>query len=289
MADRNIILEKIKSIKGLPTLPEVVQNATMMLENPLITAQEIGNVISKDIAISSKVLKLVNSSFYGFPRTIDTISQAVVILGFNTLKNTILSVGIIDAFPSISGDNGFDEYGFWLHSIGVATAARVTAEVCGIQDPERAFIGGLLHDVGRLMLALFFSKELSEVTGLVHDKKMPLLEAEEKVLSTNHALVGKWLVEKWNLTEDLQNMVRYHHIPMQAVDSKEQAAIVCCGNVLANALELGEPGDPKIPDLSDETWETLRLTTDKVDLLMKISLEKFENAKNLLNISRYRC
>jgi len=287
MLETDEIFDKIKRVKHFPTLPEVVSYVTELLDNPRVTAREVGDVISQDIAISAKVLKLVNSSFYGFQKSIDTISQAIVVLGFKALKNTVLGVGIINSFPEIDSQTGFNEKGFWLHSVGVATSAKAIAEASGHENPEQVFIAGLLHDVGKLLLAIAFPDVTSGIIKSAQDKKMTFSEAEKEVMSSNHGLIGKWLLERWNFPEDLQEVVRFHHNPIRASDAHQEITdMVCAGDTLCRALEMGNPGDTGISELPEGVWDRLKFSTNRVDSLMKACNENFVKSKALLKAAR---
>ncbi len=140
-----VIKRLIEGTSSLPALPVIVDRATRMLADPDVSASDVGRIIVKDQSIASKVLRLVNSPFYGCQRQISTISQAVVILGFNTVRNVILSVSVFEAFSNDSKVDGFDKYRFWEHSIDCGAATRVIGKHLGVKDPEEAFVGGLLH------------------------------------------------------------------------------------------------------------------------------------------------
>ncbi len=249
----------IDGIAGLPTLPTVLQRATKLLQDPDISAADVGRVIVKDQAIASKVLRLVNSAFYGCQRQISTISQAVVILGFNIVKNLILSVSVFESFSYDSQTEGFDRYRFWEHSIACGAATRVISRHLGVKDPEEAFVGGLLHDIGKLVLEQFLNEEFVKILRLVNERGVPFLVAEEEVLGMGHPEVGRSLAQRWNLPPPLEETIAYHHNPASAEVELKLVSACHLADVLVKAMGIGHSGDDFVPEINKRIWEGLKL------------------------------
>ena len=253
----------IRSIDSLPTLPSVVAKVGELVGNPGTSAADINNVIRTDIALSARVLKLVNSSFYGFPRKISSITHAVVILGFNTVRNVALSAFVLDAFVARDLPFGYRE--FWIHCLGTGVAASALAKRRGLAQAEDAFMAGLLHDVGKIVLHVYARPEYAGVFRRVKERDCLILEAERDVLGMTHAEVGGLLLDAWHIPEHLVETVKLHHEPDGASAGPDLTAAVHLGDILTRALLVGNPGDKRIPRASQEAWDTLGFALGEVD------------------------
>ena len=267
-------LEKvIGRIDSLPTLPTVVARINQLIDDPTASAGDINEVISHDLALSAKILKLVNSAFYGFPRRISSMTHAVVILGFNTVRNIALSAFVFDAFDTRALP--FGHRNFWIHSVGVGVAADALAVRAGMPLSDDAFVGGLLHDVGKVVMHQYLAADFAAVLARVGREDITFLEAEIAEGRPGHAEVGALLMENWKLPERLVAILRYHHRPAEAPDAHRQiAAVAHVADVLTRAIMVGSGGDGKIPVVAEAAWAALKLTeADLPELLGDISTE----------------
>jgi putative nucleotidyltransferase with HDIG domain len=268
----------IEKVQGLPTLPTMLNSINQMILNPRTSAKEVSQIISADPALTSKVLRVVNSSFYGFPNRITTITHAIVILGFNTIKSIVLSSTIFDVFRRGAKAGEFDRTEFWKHSIGCGAAAKVLGRRINYPMLEELFIAGLLHDVGKIVLDQYLPEKFGEVVAQVRTRDILIVEAEMNVLGVTHADVGAWLFEKWNLSKGLVDAVRHHHNPALAGESQRFAEIVHVADVLVRALRFGNGGDQKIPAISDRAWASLGLSEAELDDLLAQTAQEIEKA-----------
>jgi len=198
--DKSAKIRRItERIIGLPTLPTVVAKMIELVDNPKTSAASLGKLISSDQALTAKILKLANSAYYGFPREISTVNLAIVVLGFNTVKDMGLSVSILEAFSENSDNTLFDLAKFWEHSIGCGVAARMLAKRFNYRISGEAFVAGLLHDVGKVILNQYLSHDFRRIIELVRQRECFLVEAEKEILDVTHPMVGTWLAEKWNM------------------------------------------------------------------------------------------
>lgn len=237
----------IEAITDLPTLPTVVARISSQIGNPATNAADIGKLIEQDQALTSKVLRLVNSAYYGFPKQIKSIQHAVVILGFNKVKTVVITASVFDLLKQ-RDPKRLDLKRFWQHSLGAAIASKVVAESFGVgHSADDAFIGGLLHDVGKIVLDQYQPTIYGPVVRYAQEKGILLLESEKEVMGLTHAGVGEWIMEKWRLPPTIVNMVRYHHTPVRAVERREMVAAVHIGDILTRALGIGSGGDNRIP------------------------------------------
>ncbi|NLD93428.1 MAG: HDOD domain-containing protein [Fibrobacter sp.] len=209
--DKETMLAKLDGIENLPTLPVMVQQIQKLINSPNSSMNQIGALISKDQAIAARVVRLVNSAFYGLGRKVSSIPQAIVVLGLNTVKNLVTGVSVIRMFETTDKASIFNRDMFWLHSLGCAMGARLIAKSMGRSEPEDYFLAGLLHDIGVLILDQFFHDEFISVLKHANDATIEYHTAEQKVLGLTHCEVGAIVAEKWKIPDFLIQTMRYHH------------------------------------------------------------------------------
>jgi len=263
--------EIIEGVENLPTLPVVAVKIIELIENPSSSAEELSKLISLDQVLTFEILKLVNSSYYSVPEKISTVKLALTILGFDALKELALSVSFLVMFSESKGDE-FCHKDFWEHSIGCGTAAKVVARDVNYRVTGEAFVGGLIHDIGKVVIGRVFPKKLVEIQRKCKVEKISIFEAEDKVLGVTHAEIGSWLTEKWNLPAGLAEAVSYHHSPKDSKENPSLTAIVHLGNILCRMKNIGWGGDDKIPLVDNYAWSTLKKM--KPDL-NETDIEKF--------------
>ena len=227
------IKNRIYSIIQLPALPTVAMEVVEMVDNPRTTASRLGRVISSDQALTAKVLKIANSPFYGFPRKISTIEFAIIILGYDALKEIVISISLISALQKRS-DEHFDAQAFWEHAITTGVLARRLSRDLGYRVSGEVFVGGLLHDIGISILHRYFRNEYRRIVDIAREGTLSFREAEESVLGVTHAEVGGWLAERWNLPAQLVDAILHHHTPSSARLNRELVAIIHYADVVAN-------------------------------------------------------
>lgn len=204
-----LLNEIVKRVRDLPSLPALVMDLLNCIDQESAGTKMLGERLARDQALAAKTLRLANSSFYGMQRKVASIPQAIAILGFDSVRTMVASVAVIGAFPSDrTGDFDFDL--FWRHSITGAICAKALAKYVRI-DGDQAFIAGLLHDIGRLILTVYFPQEYKEVLDYRTENKCRLLQAEFAVMNTDHTQVGRELAEHWKFPLLIQNAIAKHH------------------------------------------------------------------------------
>lgn len=273
-------------LQDLPPLPAVIMRVMQTVNDPTTSASDLNRLISTDQALASKVLRLVNSSYYGFPRKIATITNAVVILGFNTVRNLTTSLGVFNAFDAQGQKTALDRDAFWAHSMGVAVAASAIAKRKGIgtKSVEEVFIGGLLHDIGKLFLDQYFPDQYAIAMKLAGAAKISIWEAEKTALGVGHALVGKRIAEKWNLPPSLTAMITLHHQPTYAKEYFEITATIQAADRVSRRLALGSGGDPLVPNLAPEVEQWLAFTPPMWEAVETEACQKFDESRDFLNV-----
>jgi len=204
------IRKKLESIRDLPTIPIIISEILSVIDNPNSNAIQLASLIEKDQALTARVLRIANSPFYGFSKTIATIDLAIVIMGLNTLKEIVLSL-IIKRFFSKISTNIFDTKSFGNYSIYCGASARLLSRKLGFKVTGEAFVGGLIHDIGYLVLVEYFKSDYSKIVNLIKASDISTIEAERLVLDSDHCEIGAWIAEKWNFPDKIVEAIRNHH------------------------------------------------------------------------------
>ena len=210
--DEQQILNKLDRIKEIPTLPVIVFELNKYLQDPNTSIKTVCETIEKDQSITLKILKLVNSAFYGFQSKISDLRNAVVLLGYNAVRNAIVSLSVIGSFSAkhVALIN-FDITQFWKHALAVAVTSKNIAQLSRKESPDNCFVGGLLHDIGKVILAQYFEDLFEQVWATLQDEQVSFYEAEKRKLPVDHAIIGAHLASKWQLPEGLVEAIRWHH------------------------------------------------------------------------------
>lgn len=275
---RDQLEKRLKKVKELATLPLVANNVIQLTQSPKSSALEVGEAISQDAALASKVLRIANSAFYGFPREITTIHLSIVVLGFANIRNIVLTASISDMMSGKVKNRYFDREAFWKHSIACAITSKLLAKRLGFKNDEEVFLWGLLHDLGKIILDSHFRKEFTEVVHLVKKENILIRDAEKRVLGFDHAEVGGIVCERWNLPPALIKCIKLHHTPTLANESIRMVSIVHVADILCRALGLGNGGDGKIPCVDEEAWKLLLIDKKMIKGLFNQMEEEVDNA-----------
>lgn len=227
-----------KDVSALVSPPEVCVQLLDLVESPLSTAHEIGEVIASDPNLTGRLLKLVNSSFYNYSGRIETLSRAIAIVGTRELFSLAVSVSAIRSFSNIPVEVvNMDT--FWRHSLFCAIIARNLAKRCGVLHPERLFVAGLLHEIGALVMFARAPEKSRELMMAAEGDEQTLAYGERREFGFNHADLGGALAAMWKLPDSLVEAISCHHDPMEAICSKQQAALVRIADMLADRSDLG--------------------------------------------------
>lgn len=259
--DPKLLRSQIERIDTLPTIPGVLRKLLAVIENPKISLTEIGNFISNDPVLTSRVLKMVNSPIYGFPGRISSVQQALILLGLNVVRGLLLGVSVFEVMQR-------SMVGLWEHSLGCAVAARIIAKKKNIPEPEEVSVSALLHDIGKVVMILRFKEEYDQVMKEAEAGDMLIMDAEKLVFGITHADSGAWIAKKWNFPLSLVEVIEYHHKPNLSKGVPVNSAIVHLADILTRAVGFGFAGDNYVPALNPSAWEQLGLTdTDLREIL----------------------
>jgi HD-like signal output (HDOD) protein len=241
----------------ISSLPEIFFQINEAVEDPESSFVEIGEIISGDPSLSARLLRVVNSSFFGFPNKIETITHAVTIVGMAQLRDLALATTVVNQFKGIP-KNLINMEKFWLHSVATGLTAKVIAIYRREANADRFYLMGMLHDLGRLLLLI----NIPESVKMVMDKYAKggtMYAAENDMLGFDHAAVAGKLMQAWQLPGMLQEAVAYHHKSQHAPHYPVAASIVHVADFIAHGMELGSCGERFVPPLHPKAWELLDL------------------------------
>lgn len=252
-----VTLDEVRRrIHKLPSLPKVVMELLASLDREDVNIDTLVKKIAKDQALSAKTLRLANSSFYGMARQVATIQDAVIILGFRTVRSLATTAALMGALAANSPAH-FNAIPFWRHSIAVAICARELTSHLNL-NPEQAYTAGLLHDIGRLVLVTQFPSHYEPTMAYRDQHDCNLREAELTMLGIDHAAVGQALTQHWQFPEELQRAVAGHHAPLLG-DRQTLSLVVRAADAIAHALDLSRYVDDLVPPVPTGLWQRLGL------------------------------
>ncbi|MFZ6849809.1 HDOD domain-containing protein [Undibacterium sp. RuRC25W] len=269
----------IRHIKDLPTLPEVAQELLIELDNEDSSLESISEKIAMDHALTAKVLKLANSSHFGFNSRVVTIQQAAALLGVQNIKNLIRMTIMINRFP-ISHCANFDFRGFWRHSIATANCAEIISRALHMKH-DFAFTAGLLHDIGRLVLVTYYPLEYAEVINYKNLNDCELIAAERHIMQIDHIDAGLILAQQWHFAEAVKDAIKGHHDPdIKGIHAL--APVVHVANAIVHALDIAQEENELVPLLSEHAWDTLGLNEEEYVAIFKETEMRFEALNQIL-------
>lgn len=248
----------------------------------------LSNLVSRDQVLTAKILKIANSSFYGFSGEINTVKHAVVILGYDSLKEISLSMSVFNVFKAEKKNRFFDVTEFWKHSIAVGMCARILAEKMNYANASEAFTAGILHDLGKVVLNQYLPYDFLKVQEVVNMEDIPVAVAEKDIFGVGHAQVGAWLAKRWKLPQKLTDTIMYHHSPWEFESEEMMPTIVFLANRLAFSAKIGSSGRKFLETIDPEKMEVIETKTgltneDYAPLMSQLKSEYELNGSNLVS------
>lgn len=269
----------VRTIHRLPALPVVVTQLLASLGRDDVNTDELARSMALDASITARTLQLANSSFYGMARQVASIREAIAILGFRTVRSLVTTVGLIGTFPANTHQRVSANV-FWHHALAVAICAGELATRLRL-NPDHAYTAGLLHDIGRMVLATQFAEPFEAALVYRAEHDCSLREAEETVLGLDHAAVGHALAAHWKLPEVLQQAVASHHAPL-VPGQNALALIVVAADAIAHALDLSLYLDDLVPTLPPGLWQQLGLDDNDLLVVFDHTEKQFASARLVL-------
>ena len=239
----------------------VLEEIEAAMESPQCSLVTLGEAVEKDPDLTARLLRLGNSSFYGFSSRLATVTEAISLIGVQQVQDLIIASSIVEQFAWVSEE--FVSMGsFWRHSLACGIGARLLAMERRLPKADKFFVAGLLHDVGRLVLFARAPQAAQEIFRLYQREHLLLREAETRVLGYDHQQIASVLLQLWKFPLNIVQAVAHHHHPTASQVAREEAAVVHLSDHLVNAMQIGSSGERHVPPLSTLAWEILRLPTE---------------------------
>lgn len=255
-------------VYDLPVLPQVIEKVINLTEDSESTIHDIEETVMLDQSLTSKVLRLANSAYYGFPRRIKTISEATILLGFEAIKGIVLAASVskmlLKSFPGY----GLEPEDLWRHSQATAITARYLAQYKKKENLEQYYIAGLLHDIGKVVLSHYMEDNFREVLAIVEREQIPFIEGEKRVLGFHHGQIGSIVAQKWNFPSDLVEAIGFHHRPQLAREDLELTSAVHIADGIVRMLGIGLGVDGLAYTFDPQAMKNLAVTDEDLEQLM---------------------
>lgn len=277
------LLEKLNDI---PTLPIVATKVTELINDPNSSSADIAEVLKKDQVLTAKVLKLINSPYYGIPGEVTDVRRALAYLGFNTLAQLVLSVSIISMF-SEKKSGKFSMYEFWKHALATAIASELIAKKIKYPRPEECFTCGLLHDVGKIILHQIAPDDFLKIIQITEREQISFSEAEKRLEVPPHGYLGEFIANKWRLPQIIRMSIRYHHFDVRKMDTilesmKPAIQIVSLANQLMVLEKIGNSGNASTKPISADLLEPLNFNEQDLPEITEQVKKEMDNVGGFL-------
>lgn len=268
-------LRRLLNRIDIPTLPSVVMEVNRVLMDDYQRIEVISEAIGSDAALTTKVLRIANSSYYGLSYNVDTLTRAITILGSDTIRNLALTISVHNLFSG-KDSNYFDFKSLWYHSLGSAIASKALVGKTDAVLQEKAFICGIIHDIGKLIIAQNVPEDTEKILEkLGDDPAATQSDIEMDVLEITHSEVGSIVADKWQLPKEFAEVIRFHHYPKTPVHANE--VLLNAGNQVSKALALGRSTDEKVQNIEPAVWKKLGLSEVEVSQILPKIKRDFED------------
>ena len=276
-----------RHINEMPALPVTVTKVVEIADNPATSPVDLNKVISLDPVLMARVLKLINSAYYGVSSRVNSLVRAIIMLGINTVKNLALSTSIIDSMGSKTNFRALEPQAFWRHSLGVGVTAKLLAKKRNVQSSkvEEYFIAGLLQGIGKIPMNNVLSEQYVEAMSLADREKMPLHMAERRVFGFDHEFIGALIGEAWKLGDGVLDTIKYQHRPEEyAGPNTDIVNTIHCAVYFVTVAEIGFAGDRYPAPASDHSLKALGIDIPYLDEMEDEVEEEIQKAEVFLRL-----
>jgi putative nucleotidyltransferase with HDIG domain len=280
----NLVEDILQSVTELPPFPVVIQRALELAEDPRSSAKDVVEVIQYDQAITANVLKVCNSAFLGLRRTVRSLRDALVLIGFNQLLEIILSQESARLFQGPCHGYELQQGQLWQHSVASALLSRFISQRLGREENPAYFTAALLHDVGKTLLSRFVKDYFGEIKERVRDRNLSFVEAEKEVLGMDHAELGGRITEQWGFPRNIVSAVRYHHLPLEPDEDGEPIRMVYLCDLVAVMTGIGGGADGLAYRAHDGVMKHYQLTEKDIERWMLQLNDRFKWVKEILKV-----
>lgn len=236
---RETLLKRLEGLGQMPTLPVSLMPVIRYMEQPLdkLDVQKVVELIAQDKSLTAQCLHMANSPFFGRWQKVESVRDAVISLGLQRMRDIVMSCSVLTLMPK--EQTGIDPVVFWEHSFGCALVCRQFARGIQFEDPGKAYLSGLLHDIGIIAHLWILPREFGSALELAASRRIPLHEAEAEVMGIDHAETGRAVAEHWHLPAEMAEVARFHHDPLNATSSRALVALVSLGDLLCRMGGIG--------------------------------------------------
>lgn len=275
---------KISRSENLPVLPQIVSQVLKLADNPEASPKEMERVIERDPAVTAKILRVANSSYYGFNQ-IPSIGRAISMLGMNQIRSLVVGVAYQQIISGRAVASHFNKLEFWRHSLAVATGARIISKIKMPMKSEEMYVAGMMHDVGLLAMDRFHPLELDKAIQYAIMEEIALHQSEQLNFGFDHSQLGAMLAEKWGLTPIIVDAVRYHHDPDMDSRNGSTTVIIALANTLAHECGLTNniPNQPY--EVDDSLLEAVGIAREQLDVIRNVMVQEITRAEEAFHIS----
>lgn len=274
----------IKDVGGLITLPDVYLRISSLIDDPNSSVSDVANAVAKDPSFTIRLLKVANSPLYKLPSSVATVAKAISIIGTSQIRSLALSMSVASSFEGLP--NGLVSMAnFWRHSLYCALIARHLAKVMGRCDRDAVFTGGLLHDIGELVIFNRLPEQATAALMIVLDsgEEVPVYLAEQQAMGFDHSDVGAELARQWHLPSVLEECIAFHHRVGSATKHPREVALIHLSNILAQMAEVDSLEREDVPAIDPQVWEITGLTEDCIEPAVRESQEEILEVEKLFS------
>jgi putative nucleotidyltransferase with HDIG domain len=285
MAEQGIKFEKLLNMVGdFPTLPTIYSSLNDVIAKKNASAEDVAKVIIQDQAITVKLLKLANSPMYGLVSQVDDINRAIQYIGFNEVRNIVMSLSIMSLFKGERTEYDNQMIELWKHSIATGIAARAIAQKLGIKNKDNFFVAGVLHDIGKLFFFHIFKKLYFQMVKDAKKERMNLNKFEIKKFTIDHSDIGYMLGKKWQLPDKLLTVIKYHEVGLVDDNFELETAVVHIANYIVQMMEMGDSGNSVLSHPNKIAVEKLSLKEGDIQDIMPEILEAYNDSISVFEL-----
>jgi putative nucleotidyltransferase with HDIG domain len=273
--------ELTRDLPNLSSLPAVIEELEHALDKGDASMDDLGEIVKKDTDLTARLLRLANSSFYGFPKGVDTVGEALSLIGIEQMKQLLSGSSVIEFFQDIPS-TAVNMRSFWEHSIATGIAAKVIAVQRRAPNPELFFVSGLIHDIGRLVFYLRIPEQAAKLLAQYdQNPSKPLFDLEREVLGYDHGKVGGELLKRWDFPNSLVEAITYHHQPVKADLYFAEASVIHLADFVVHALGIGNSGERIVPPFDARAWERLDLPSNTLRATVRETSRQYADVVSL--------
>ena len=277
-----MIKRRVQKIGGLPSFPATHAEILKLSESEESSSEDIADKLKLDPGLLATVFKLVNSSHYGFAKKVDSLKLAVTLLGLEEIANLVMAAQVFEKMGNYEEGAGLDLQAFWKHAVGTAFVARTIAKKLRTET-ESAFLAGMLHDLGKVVLDRYFADYYASIFDLIKSEGMSIVRAEQEILGLSHAEIGGQLAFEWQFTDNYLNSILYHHNPQNARRYQRLVSLVHLADVFCRLLGYGSGGDDLVPKIDERVLERFAIGEKGMKILTEAAQADLEHADSFLS------